>query len=413
MAIEDADIRDKEVWASVSRHWFLQASIQGSTTGRLGHHLAILARPNDLQELHYYARSLCMPLVCSMESITALFEPIIRRSGYQHIYITAVDAAFVKAHSILYSQPSLDDCRYVASEFLGLLDENPKSWEAAGYYITLSTYCDLLSQKGIQNDKVDNGDHSLDRLWYGHLTTPNRTPAYHSDNGGLPTSHGKIPNSAFHNNWPFYFGFYEGVSKFIMRVYRHSRLSLKHAAFYSIVLLRGVAGAAITTNSAGDALEASILPAPIQQHDNGNWTLLLYTNLVLATLFSVLLAIRTLGQPLLFHGVSMGIFGIGYLLMVFNSHMSFDIQFTTWLGCATFTFEWIRWDIRDMSAESKKITTLALVVISLFLDLGIVSTFEPRDNQAMDGSQSKPFLFVAFLLPLQRNGRDLQQHEFV
>ncbi|KAH8585923.1 hypothetical protein B0O99DRAFT_657066 [Bisporella sp. PMI_857] len=59
MAIEDDDIRDREVWTGVARCWYSKASDKAPTTGRLYHHLAILARPNALQQLYYYA-NLCV-----------------------------------------------------------------------------------------------------------------------------------------------------------------------------------------------------------------------------------------------------------------------------------------------------------------------------------------------------------------
>jgi hypothetical protein len=55
MAIEDDDIQDREIWTGVSRQWYSKASNKAPTTGRLYHHLAILARPNALQQLYYYA----------------------------------------------------------------------------------------------------------------------------------------------------------------------------------------------------------------------------------------------------------------------------------------------------------------------------------------------------------------------
>ncbi|KAK0613361.1 hypothetical protein B0T14DRAFT_407105, partial [Immersiella caudata] len=59
MAIEDDNIRDREVWTAVSRGWYSKASDAVPTTGRLYHHLAILARPNTLQQLFYYKKSSC------------------------------------------------------------------------------------------------------------------------------------------------------------------------------------------------------------------------------------------------------------------------------------------------------------------------------------------------------------------
>ncbi|KAL7906844.1 hypothetical protein GGI35DRAFT_470810 [Trichoderma velutinum] len=54
MAIEDDDIRDREVWTGVSRCWYYMAPHISPTAGRLYHHLAILARPIAIQQLLYY-----------------------------------------------------------------------------------------------------------------------------------------------------------------------------------------------------------------------------------------------------------------------------------------------------------------------------------------------------------------------
>jgi len=40
MAIKDNDIRDREVWTGVARHWYSKASDKAPTTDRLYHHLA-------------------------------------------------------------------------------------------------------------------------------------------------------------------------------------------------------------------------------------------------------------------------------------------------------------------------------------------------------------------------------------
>ena len=106
MAIEDDDIRDREVWTAVSRHWYSKASDKAPTTGRLYHHLAILARPNALQQLYYYSKSLCveMPFASARESIMTLFEPILAPTpNLQQSRLPATEFAFVKTHSILFS----------------------------------------------------------------------------------------------------------------------------------------------------------------------------------------------------------------------------------------------------------------------------------------------------------------------
>lgn len=81
MAIEDEDIRDREIWTEVSRHWYSKASdkFEAPTTGRLHHHLAILARPNAVKQLFYYTKSLCVaiPFKSARDSILTLFDPIL------------------------------------------------------------------------------------------------------------------------------------------------------------------------------------------------------------------------------------------------------------------------------------------------------------------------------------------------
>ncbi|KAI0154940.1 hypothetical protein GGR57DRAFT_100675 [Xylariaceae sp. FL1272] len=59
--IEDEDIPDREVWPLASKHWYSHVLDYAPTTGRLYHHLAILARPRKLQQLFYYTKSLRVP----------------------------------------------------------------------------------------------------------------------------------------------------------------------------------------------------------------------------------------------------------------------------------------------------------------------------------------------------------------
>jgi hypothetical protein len=85
MAIEEDDIRDREVWSGVARDWYSIASKMSLTTGRLYHHLAILARPNALQQLFYYAKSLSVqiPFTSARESILTLSEPFLEANSGQ------------------------------------------------------------------------------------------------------------------------------------------------------------------------------------------------------------------------------------------------------------------------------------------------------------------------------------------
>ncbi|UNI14827.1 hypothetical protein JDV02_001418 [Purpureocillium takamizusanense] len=132
MAIEDDDIRDRETWTGVSRYWYSKASDKSPTTGRLYHHLAILARPNALQQLYFYTKSLCAPIPfpSARESVMTLFDPLLNGSPQR---LDAVDAAYVRVHGIFFSGKSKEQLESSMDEFLSLLDDSIHSnWLEAG-----------------------------------------------------------------------------------------------------------------------------------------------------------------------------------------------------------------------------------------------------------------------------------------
>ena len=143
MAIEDDDIRDREIWAGVSRQWYSKASDKSPTTGRLYHHLAILARPNATQQLYYYSKSLCVeiPFIAARESIMTLFDPIMSPTpNPQQMKLTRPELLFVRTHGILFSllagkQPR-EDPEGPMNEMLQLLDphiaRSTLSWRSTG-----------------------------------------------------------------------------------------------------------------------------------------------------------------------------------------------------------------------------------------------------------------------------------------
>ncbi|KAE8451547.1 hypothetical protein EG329_003620 [Mollisiaceae sp. DMI_Dod_QoI] len=123
MAIEDDDIRDREVWTGVARHWYAKASDKAPTTGRLYHHLAILARPNALQQLFYYSKSLCVaiPFTSARESILTLFDPVLSVDSTQ-LRIPPLNWEFVKAHGLLFTNKTMETFGATSKEFLALFD---------------------------------------------------------------------------------------------------------------------------------------------------------------------------------------------------------------------------------------------------------------------------------------------------
>ncbi|KAI9774150.1 MAG: hypothetical protein M1840_005243 [Geoglossum simile] len=157
MAIEDDDIRDREVWTRVARFWYSKAADKSPTVGRLYHHLAILARPNALQQLYYYTRSLsCVqPFLSARESILTLFDPIL--CGTEPVYHRPlpVDTAFIKAHGILFTGVSLDRFSSVINQFLSLLDNNigrvTSKWKEQGIYIAVAKFAALFGYASKDN----------------------------------------------------------------------------------------------------------------------------------------------------------------------------------------------------------------------------------------------------------------------
>lgn len=151
MAIEDDDIRDREVWTGVARHWYSKASDKAPTTGRLYHHLAILARPNAIQQLYYYSKSLCVvvPFTSARESILTLFDPVLNAENGQGQYrLQPLDTAFIRAHGHLFTNRSMERFQPAVQEFLALLDAQigriTKKFMEQGCHIAISNHVSML-----------------------------------------------------------------------------------------------------------------------------------------------------------------------------------------------------------------------------------------------------------------------------
>ena len=125
MAIEDEDPSDREVWQNVARSWYSKAADKTPYVGRLYHHLAILARPDMLQQLFYYCKSLgvSLPFGSARESILTVFDPIFNPDvlGNKN---RPVDAAFVQLHSITFTHIEFEKFDVSLDEFLDVLDKH-------------------------------------------------------------------------------------------------------------------------------------------------------------------------------------------------------------------------------------------------------------------------------------------------
>ena len=186
MAIEDQDVRDREIWTGVARYWYGKAADRSPRVGRLYHHLAILSRPNVLRRLYFYSRSLAsvQPFPSAKDSIVALFDPAVAVVAANSTATTGAAAAsgpppsslalqqqlnhpppsielvFAKAISLLYENKSLDQFDRLAQEFLDRLDEHfslidSKAKEQGVYIIVTLITC--LFELGAPDPSVLRG----------------------------------------------------------------------------------------------------------------------------------------------------------------------------------------------------------------------------------------------------------------
>lgn len=118
MAVEESDLRDRETWAAVSRYWYNQDADRSPDVGRIQHHLAVLARPDVLQQLFYYTKALlCVrPFPNARESIALLLNPYNAQLLHQH----TLASAFLATHGVLFTQGPREQSITRANHFLSL-----------------------------------------------------------------------------------------------------------------------------------------------------------------------------------------------------------------------------------------------------------------------------------------------------
>jgi len=157
MAIEDDDPRERDNWAGISQYWYRMAADRAPGVGRLYHHLAILARSEQFQQIYYYCRSFtCIQLFPSArESVLAVFEPIFNRSNTS-APIPRIDTLYTKLHAIIFLRKKLDDFQGVTNGFIELLDNYIHragiKWREHGAWLAISNIGALFdhgSQTGV------------------------------------------------------------------------------------------------------------------------------------------------------------------------------------------------------------------------------------------------------------------------
>ncbi|KAI0970904.1 hypothetical protein F4678DRAFT_462037 [Xylaria arbuscula] len=194
------------------------------------------------------------------------------------------------------------------------------------------------------------------------------------------------------------------VSKTLMtRQMRQSKWILQYYIWYLFPSLAYTAIASAATSRSNATLDPGQQNRSSGVSDDGTLVWLWYPAVVAAILLGEFAAVHTLGEPLLLHGVSMGISAGAYLLMVFNQHeIPFHVQFSTWGMCAIITIAWTHYDTLNLRPEMRRLAVLAIIVVGFILDSAISGSVFASTGNSVFGTSDSPstvFIFTTFLLP--------------
>jgi hypothetical protein len=126
MAIEESDLRDCEVWAGVARMWYHKAADKSPNVRRIQHHLAVLARPNIVQQLFYYSKALVSinAFPNAKESVILLFRPFLANGEIASQHYPLVESAFMKAAAIQFTRGPIGMYNQPVEQFLSVLNSH-------------------------------------------------------------------------------------------------------------------------------------------------------------------------------------------------------------------------------------------------------------------------------------------------
>ncbi|KAJ5360408.1 DNA/RNA-binding domain E.t1.c1-type [Penicillium concentricum] len=191
MAVEELDKKDRELWAGVSRYWYNQDADQSPENGRIQHHLAVLARPDVLQQFFHYTKALISVRAFpnALESMTQLVTPIMNQDQ-KHNLINS----FVAAHGALFMQAPVDKFVSQANMFLATLRKEISRVSRHGQQGVQLTSCNIAAifQYGGKNGVMETdftvklrNPTAEDRLaamkWASNATAANPTYPTYSD----------------------------------------------------------------------------------------------------------------------------------------------------------------------------------------------------------------------------------------
>ena len=157
MAIEDDEPRDREIWSGVARYWYNKASDRQPQTGRLYHHLAILARPFSLEQLSYYLRALSciVPFESAKGSVMTLFTPALKKDDNAFRRVHRMEHLTIEALAILFVYPEgpLSEFEKLFREirngvFDDFIQHNLARFKLNGVYLAVSMISSMFDLQG-------------------------------------------------------------------------------------------------------------------------------------------------------------------------------------------------------------------------------------------------------------------------
>ncbi|KAK2761160.1 hypothetical protein FQN54_001681 [Arachnomyces sp. PD_36] len=155
MAVEEVNFQDREVWAGVARYWYNEAADRDPNTGRIQHHLAVLARSNVLQQLFFYTKSLiCVqPFPNTTDSMRQLFNSTYKM---EHHRVHPVMTTFTDIQRTLFSRGPVQSLIGSVDEFIPYLDNQigrvGAKWREQGVYIASTSFAAILGFGNPENN---------------------------------------------------------------------------------------------------------------------------------------------------------------------------------------------------------------------------------------------------------------------
>ncbi|KAI9040660.1 uncharacterized protein KD926_007876 [Aspergillus affinis] len=159
MAVDESNLHDREIWGGVAKYWYNKAADRNPDVGRIQHHLAVAARPDIVQQLFYFTKSLISVRPCqgTREIFVVLFNPLLKDPRV--VRYPQVMAGFVTAHGYLFGRNTSERFFSAAENFLSGLDNYiPRVggiFKMQGVYIAASNFAAML-EYGSTNALLSN-----------------------------------------------------------------------------------------------------------------------------------------------------------------------------------------------------------------------------------------------------------------